>query len=718
MLYSKIAYLKVKEGVRRLCFLEIILLLFYSMQLIAGSGDQNQNQNQNKYLNDVFPLFLGDNHYDYSNGLSKEIQSPILYNNNKFLNFEENIRKANFSSPNYFHITLDNSILDISADTLRSRLSDGSFLGITGKNVIVAVIDSGIDFKHPDFINPDGSTRIRYLWDPSDPSFATLGMGAPPPDGGIGTVYESGHINAALRGWGTISSNDVCGHGTHVTGIATGNGAAGNSELPSGQFVGVAPESDIIVVKVFDDACEYLYQSVNLVQALEFVNEKASILGKPYVVNLSLGSQIGGHDGNDLEEIAIDKISGAGKPGRAVVVSAGNDGGNPIHVSGLLRDSNEIYIGVSQAEPDQAVFDFWFSVFDELSVFLEGGGKPKEDITNQIMLRPYTADKRLIFVTDRAPRFSIVLVGKNITSGSFDGWLSGNARFMDHVDFSRLVSIPGTARNSITIAAHTTKNQWIDVSGHSWIIPRAFLDAPADFTSPGPTRDGRQKPELSAPGQVIASSLSDMAGELLFPNKTVLMDSQHAIARGTSMSAPHVSGIIALLFEKNPSLDSSLIREILISSTRKDSYTHPEPNNVTGYGKADAVQALKPEMPRVVISADKSQLRVGDNLTVYYSLESGEEPIYVEGWVAMQDPSGRFFYLNPEDGVFKDSPQPYIQSVKFDGQTGPLFSVKADSDTTPGIYNFYAVGILPGGDPFNPSYWLTNLAQTKVQLRP
>lgn len=126
MICSEIAYLKVKVGIRRLYFVEIILLLFCSTQLIAGTGDQNQN----KILNNVFPLFLGDNQYDYNNALSKKIQPPVLYNNNKFINFEENFKKVNFSSPNYFHITLDNSILKISADTLRSRLSDGSFLGI------------------------------------------------------------------------------------------------------------------------------------------------------------------------------------------------------------------------------------------------------------------------------------------------------------------------------------------------------------------------------------------------------------------------------------------------------------------------------------------------------------------------------------------------------------------------------------------------------------
>lgn len=713
MLYHKLAHLQVIKDMSRLYLVKGFLLLCYCMHVNAGTDNQHQSANK------AIPLVASQNFYDfYNDKLSTNINTPVLYDNNRFINLEKNIKNNNFSSTNYFHITLDNSIHDIAADTLRTRLSDGNFLGITGKNVIVAVVDSGIDFRHPDFINPEGSTRIRYLWDPSDPSYATMGMGAPPPDGGIGTVYESGHINAALRGWGTINSNDVCGHGTHVTGIATGNGAAGNSDFPSGQFVGVAPESEIIVVKVFDDDCEYLYQYVNLVQALEFINEKASILGKPYVVNFSLGSQIGGHDSNDLEEIAIDKISGAGKSGRAVVVSAGNDGGNPIHVSGYLKDSHEIKIDVTQTEPDQAIFDFWFNVFDELSVFLEGGGKPIEDITNQIMLRPYSADKRLTFVADRAPSFSILLVGKIITSGYFDGWLSGDARFQDHVDFSRLVSIPGTARNSITIGAHTTKHQWIDITGHSWLLPRAFLDAPADFTSPGPTRDGRQKPELSAPGQVIASSLSDMAGELLFPNKTVLMDSQHAVARGTSMSAPHVTGIIALLFEKNPSLDSGLIKEILISAARKDLYTHPEPNNISGYGKADAEKSLQPDMPRVVLNADKPHLRTGETLTVYYSLESGKELMDVEGWVALQDPSGRFYFLDPVDGFFKESPRPYSQSVKFDGQTGPLFTIRVDSEAMLGRYNFFAVGIKSGGDPFNPSNWLTNLAQTTVQLQP
>ena len=378
----------------------------------------------------------------------------------------------------HYHPTLNQSIPETRANLVRSRNPDGSFSGTTGKGVIVGIIDSGVDWRHLDFRKPDGTTRIKFLWDPSDDSFQRLGIGSPPPPGGMGTVYTEDQINGALQGGGTVGTQDQFGHGTHATGVAAGNGAGGGQLLPAGAFVGVAPEADIIAVRVFGPNGAFLANNVDLIQALGFIDQMAAALQRPYVVNMSLGIHIGPHDGTSLEEIAIDSLVGPGKPGKAVVVSAGNDGGQPIHAGGAFgppgSSNNQVVIQVSQLNPNNALFDFWFSQQDNFTVILNGGGLPPEDITQCnsstciASSSPLNSSKELLFFTSRAPSFTITITGQSVQSGRFDGWLEGNAAFTSQVDFSRLVAIPGTARNAITVGAYVTKNQWINIDGQTF----------------------------------------------------------------------------------------------------------------------------------------------------------------------------------------------------------------------------------------------------------
>jgi subtilisin family serine protease len=300
-----------------------------------------------------------------------------------------------------FRPTLDHSIPDTGGDFLRTRFTNGEFVGLTGKGSVVAIIDSGIDWQHSDFRKPDGSTRIKYLWDPSDPTYMLSNgtAGSSPPSGGQGTVYTEAQINDALQGIGTVYSNDECGHGTHVAGIAAGNGAASGGGIAPGTFVGMAPEADIVVVRVFGDDCAYLGQQINLIQAGAFVDQMAQTLGRPYVINLSLGTQIGGHDGYDFEEIAIDSLVGPGKPGKAVVVSAGNDSGRGAHTGGQFGSegttNQTIRIEATQKGPNLAIYDLWFHRGDNFTISLEGGGKPEEDITDWVGYAPLLRAKRL-----------------------------------------------------------------------------------------------------------------------------------------------------------------------------------------------------------------------------------------------------------------------------------------------------------------------------------
>jgi hypothetical protein len=129
---------------------------------------------------------------------------------------------------------------------------------------------------HPDFRKPEGSTRVKFLWDPADFTFQTSGgaLGSPPPRGGNGTVYTEAPINDALRGQGTVNSGDECGRGTHVTGVAAGNGAGSGGGVPPGTFVGVAPEADLIAVRVFGATCNFLSGETDVVEAFQFIDQR------------------------------------------------------------------------------------------------------------------------------------------------------------------------------------------------------------------------------------------------------------------------------------------------------------------------------------------------------------------------------------------------------------------------------------------------------------
>ncbi len=179
-----------------------------------------------------------------------------------------------------------------SASCMTSVQSQFSPLGmpLTGKGILVACVDSGIDYSHPDFSNQDGSTRILRLWDQSIP-------GNPPKGYVIGTEYTSEQINAALAAETKtereriVPSRDLSGHGTGVMGIAAGNGRASE-----GIYRGVAYESDLIVVKLGVSQEGGFPRTTELLQGIDYVLRQAVTLGKPVALNLSFGNNYGSHE--------------------------------------------------------------------------------------------------------------------------------------------------------------------------------------------------------------------------------------------------------------------------------------------------------------------------------------------------------------------------------------------------------------------------------------
>ena len=197
-----------------------------------------------------------------------------------------------------------------------------------GRGVLVAILDSGIDYSHPDFRNEDGTTRIVALWDQTIP-------GNPPEGFRIGSLYTREQINEALtfpmpQRLDIVPSTDLSGHGTHVAGIAAGNGRAS-----PGRYRGVASESELLVVKLGESISGSFPRTTQLMEALDFVVQYAIDLNRPLAVNISFGNNYGSHTGRSLLESFINDISNRGRT--SIVVGTGNEGAQGNHAWGILQ---------------------------------------------------------------------------------------------------------------------------------------------------------------------------------------------------------------------------------------------------------------------------------------------------------------------------------------------------------------------------------------------
>jgi subtilisin family serine protease len=526
--------------------------------------------------------------------------------------------------------------LDVSRNETGS-LGVANTYGANGQGVIYASIDSGLNWSHQDFIKPDGNTRIKYLWNQDDSCIGT----PPPPPFDFGCLYTEADINAALHGGPTITAPDADGHGTHTVGTGTSNGRGTGNGKPAGTYVGMAPEADIIFVKTFpepgDPDCPTCFA---ISDGLDFIDAKAAELGKPYAVNMSFGSQYGAHDGSDIDEITIDNLTGPGKAGKVTSKSAGNERGHRIHISGTVGQNATIthqitipsYTPLPGAFNDTVAWTIWYSNGDTLTVKINdpttspcgstvlslqattGAGTV---INNSASGRMYIDDsagplpngtRYFDAEIDDAGSFApcrgtwqFQVTGTNVPAGGhYDAWIWYNGfgsaaaeALWVTADLTNLLSVPGSSVNTTTVGAYTTKPTWLAFDGNTYAWnPQPGMGTLASFSSPGPTRDGRVKPEITAPGFGVSSTLSIDATPLAAGDQPLLMpDTVHWILPGTSFSSPHVAGIYAQLLSINPTLDAIQLRQILTSTARVDAVVTPPPNNDWGYGKVGALDA-------------------------------------------------------------------------------------------------------------------------------
>lgn len=514
----------------------------------------------------------------------------------------------------------------------------------SGSGTLIGIVDTGVDIRHGDFRKDDGTTRIRYLLDLSDPGDMNGDGLLDGLDDFGGTLYTQTEINEALAGNGWVRQRDSTGHGTHALSVAAGD----DPESP-----GIAPDADLIVVKATRQDGTLDFESVDILHALAFIDTKAHDLGLPYVVNLSMGSLFSSHDGRSLEEIAIDSLVGAGIPGKAVVVAAGNAAdhrsGRYRHFQGTAFAGAEVNHTLvippySQPNPgigdDRILLDLWYEGGDRLSIAVTApDGVTRAEahageitdlstpfghifIANMGGTNPLNGDtEALVLIYDRsgpvpaAGEWELSVSGESIEAGGvYHAWLVDNVAQVGEVEpyFSTgddryLVAKPGTAYNAITVgsfARHVLdsrfRTSWTDARGVLRLDPSALQEDISGFSAAGPTRDGRLKPELAAPGEAVIGAMSidahpDISPVSVYrdhgfsaPDALVLSeepDRGFGILQGTSFSAPVVTGQVARILAVHPGLDAIQVRNVLINAALADTWTGSVPNPLWGYGK-------------------------------------------------------------------------------------------------------------------------------------
>ena len=526
-------------------------------------------------------------------------------------------------------------MLDASVNAVKGTQTRNAYR-VTGKGVVVGIIDTGIDFTLKDFMLTADSTRTRvlYYWD-----MTVAAPGLPPKgfEATGGVEIDSTDINRIIQGTRPqVSHFDFNGHGTHVAGIAAGNGGGT-------AFVGLAPDADLIVVNATRDNASF--SSADVITALQYINAKAQALGKPWVVNMSLGAVGGPADGTSAESQAIDAIVGPGIPRKAVVVAAGNDGGKRVHSRVTLNNDPQLLLSrrfTAEAD-DQILVQLWSQIrpndIAKLHVTITGpdttfgpvSGFPavthdQRDGTISVASSPHPyiltgsdIETLVAIAVKQRGTWTVSVRGdKGEGSGNVDMWLF-NGNFIDSDgDDAFLNGQPASTKNAITVGSFVTKSSWIS-AGNFFQSSTTPVDAASTFSSPGPSRDGRQKPEISAPGEWIASGFSFASS---VDGTHLLQDLTHRVNAGTSMAAPHVAGAIALSFQEADKRgllpDAQQVRDALMSSADVDVNTGSVPNikwgtgklNVDAYFTALFGNPLTVQLASFTGSADGRQIRL------------------------------------------------------------------------------------------------------------
>lgn len=523
---------------------------------------------------------------------------------------------------------------------------------LKGDGVIMGVIDTGIELNHPDFLNEDGTTRILRLW---DHTFIHDEEHIPEPYG-YGTLWTKEEIDAGEA----IHEDQAAwfGHGSTVTGTACGNGNALDA------YSGVAPNSDMVIVSFDFGTNDFL---TRVVHSIEYIFQYADEQGKPCVINTSVGQYYGSHDALDPQALYIDSLLEA-QAGRLIVAAVGNSNSlDPYHLHVELEEDTAFTW--FEAESSLSVggsgvfFELWadtseFSVLefkmgaDRRTGTVEARGTSPyvhySEAVGQILAQPILNDSsdvlgiaqywaqlrgaqvqlQVFISAPDSSQYDFRFQTKG--TGSYDVWTTSSFGTSDMIqedqlpiesEFPEIQHYQAPDRDIhmvdswtcsdkvVTVANYMNRVDYPNYSGGTTTIEGTQGDI-SITSSAGPTRDGRQKPDLAATGSVTLSSGNFPMLEYLIANEPfkVAPGGMHFRNGGSSMASPVVAGIAALYLQQCPLATWSDFKQAVNSTTAVDGYTGAVPNGYWGMGKVNGFGALASDALMVEVVQDGDSL--------------------------------------------------------------------------------------------------------------
>ena len=490
----------------------------------------------------------------------------------------------------------------------------------TGKDVVVGIIDGGFQYNHINFYDTAGENlRVKRVWNQN-------ATGTPPSGYSYGREYTTSESIVSAK-------QDMADcHATHVAGIAAG-AYHGNS------YYGVAPDADLVFVSynLYDNSSS----NTSISDGIKYIYDYAESVGKPCVINMSLGYHIGPHDGTSTFDRICDSLQGEG---RLLVGAAGNEAEENLHIKKTLKPGdNTLKTVVDLGSSQNTAIDIWGDpnktisarviVYDiaqrqEIysSAFFSTATSTSQRIANptgvygEIYIStatdPNNHKGNITIDVGILPREDTYYIGFEVSATeetTINAWTNtqytefsnfGIAELTNGDNNTSIGEIGGTGNRIITVGAYTSCN-YIEHK-NSTIYNRSYqnVDQLASFSSHGPTTDGRMKPDIAAPGSMLISSFNsstcsnsrgqyyNMVVEQYNANNT---NYYYGSMEGTSMAAPVVTGILATWLQARPTLTPEQVREVFAKSAKTDSYTGSiagTGNNQWGYGKIDAYNGL------------------------------------------------------------------------------------------------------------------------------